>query len=576
MWWLPIVAQVAAAALPDSAEVLRTARLAQARFEDTRLERLPRSRGGERGGRCDETVGRFCFWHEEDDSWRPTAEAPGIQEARLQLIRTLERLHGLSPRDPWITGQLVHYLIESNQIGQALAVARACQGQAWWCQALTGYALHASREYGGADTVFAAALAAMPAEQQCQWTDLSLLLEGLRGRYRTLTCPQRAAMNQRIWWLADPLYLVPGNERRTEHYARRVITRLQDRAESPYVVRWGKDLEELVLRYGWPVAWERLPPNGGTARPQTIAHNEREAQDFLPPARFVEAPNTIRNEDWDLDPDRPVTGYAPPYATVFHSLPHQVSVFRRADSMVVVAGYDARGTRRDQGSARRIIDERRVGRSVRHVEAALVLARDEQTEVARASGTGTGPEGVLVAIAPADSVLVSLETLDTADSVHGARARYWLPVPPLTKDVTLSDPLLLTRAPEDSLRPSLADVLPLARSTGRVRRGERVWVFWETYGLEQSTGPVRVTLTVTQVGRSWLRQAAEWARLARRDPRYVSLSWEETPPPGVTVYPRALAISMPEASPGGYALELTVAAPGRPVVKALREIIIEP
>ena len=573
MWSLALAAQVLAAS-PDSAEILRTARLAQARFENVRLERLPTSRGGERGGRCDETVGRFCFWHDED-SWQPAAEARSIRDARLELIRTLGRLQGLSPRDPWITGQLVHYLIESGEAGDALAAARACQAQAWWCHALTGYALHASREYAGADVAFGAALAALSADQRCRWTDLSLLLEGLRGRYRKLTCAQRAALDQRIWWLADPLYLVPGNERRTEHFARRVITALQDRAESPYVVRWGKDLEELVLRYGWPVAWERVPHRDGALRTQTIAHNQRESVDFLPPARFVEAPNTIGHGEWDLDPDRPVTGYAPAYATVFHALPHQLAVFRRGDSMVVVAGYDARGTRREHGTVRRMIDERREGRKVARVEAALVLARDERAEPVSVRGTGTGPEGVLVALAPAASALLSLETLDTADSVHAARARYWLPVAPLTEAMTVSDPLLLRSLPADSLHPSLADVLPLARPVARARRGERVGVFWETYGLERSARPVRITLTVTHVGRTWIRQAAEWAGLARRDPRYVSISWEETPPAGVTVYPRAMVISMPEASPGTYALEITVAAPGSPTARTQREIVIE-
>jgi hypothetical protein len=56
----------------------------------------------------------------------------------------------------------------------------------------------------------------------------------------------------------------------------------------------------------------------------------------------------------------------------------------------------------------------------------------------------------------------------------------------------------------------------------------------------------------------------------------VSLSWEEWAPAGTPVYPRALAFSMPEAGPGTYALELTVAAPGRPTARTQRAILIEP
>lgn len=577
MWWFVLPMQLVATGQPDSLEVLRTARLAQAHFEDVRIEHLPWSRGGSRGGRCDEVVGRFCFWHDEDESWQPAPEAPAIQAARLQLVRTLERLHALAPRDPWIAGQRVRYLIESQRLGEALAAARECRSAAWWCQALTGYALHAARRYAAADSAFAAALAAMPADQRCRWTDLSPVLDGLRDRYRKLTCAQRAVLDRRIWWLADPLYLVPGNERRTEHFARRVINALQDGAESAYAFRWGSDLEELVLRYGWPVAWERdVPGSGNAPLPRTIAHNERNSWHFLPPARFVEAPNTILPGDWDLDPDRPVSGYAPPYAAAFHSLPHQVAVFRRGDSIVVVAGYDVRATRREHGHAGPQVDERRQERQVTRVEAALVLARDEHAEPVIVRGMGPGPEGVMTAIAPADAALLSLETLDTADSVHAARARYWLPILPMTGHVAVSDPLVLRSAPADSLHPSLADVIPLVRPVARARRGERVGVFWETYGLKGATSPFRVTLTVTQVGRSWIRKAAEWAGLAKRDPRYVSLSWEETPRPGTPVHPRALGIALPDASPGVYLLDVAVAVPGEPVARAAREITIEP
>ncbi|MBI4420234.1 MAG: hypothetical protein HY560_05355 [Gemmatimonadetes bacterium] len=576
MRWLLLATQLLAANQPDSLEVLRTARLAQARFEDVRLRHLPWSREDSRADRCDEVVGRFCFWHDEDDSWRPTPEAPAIETARLQLTQTLQRLQALSPRDPWVSGQLVRYLIEAQRLPEALAAARDCRSAAWWCQALSGYALHAAGSHSAADSAFGAALAAMPEAQRCRWTDLSDLLDGLRSRYRKLTCAQRAAFNRRIWWLADPLYSVPGNERRTEHFTRRVITELQDGAQSGYAVRWGRDLEELVLRYGWPVGWERVATTPSAPGTRTIAHNQREARDFLAPARFVEAPNTIQPDEWELDPDRPVTGYAPPYATAFHGLPHQVAVFRRGDSMVVVAGYDVRSVRREHGHARPHVDERWQARQVTRVEAALVLARDEHTDPIMARGVGSGPEGVMTAIAPADAALLSLETLDRADSVHAARARYWLPVAPVTGAVALSDPLLLRSLPDDSLHPSLADVIPLVRPVARARRGERVGVFWETYGLQDLSAPLRVTLTVTQVGRSWLRKAVEWAGLAKRDPHHVSLSWDEIARSGALSHPRSLAISLPAARPGVYLLEIAVAVPGAPVARAAREITIEP
>src|SRR3990172_4784388 len=303
MWWLPLIAQVAAAAPPDSVAALRVARSAQAAFERYRIAHLPRSRGGSRSSRCDEIVGRLCFWHGEDGGG------------------------GAGPAPP---------------------------------------PRHAGRDYPGADSAFAAALHAMPEDLRCRWTDLSPVLGGLRGRYRKLPCAQRVTLERRIWWLADPLYLVPGNERRTEHFSRRMMNALQDRAQSAYGMRWGTDLEELLIRYGWPVGWEQeAPVSANPGRPSIVSHNPPTTWHFLPPARFVEAPNTIGPEDWDLDPDEPVTSYAPAYARVFHVLPHHRGGFRGDASVGVVPSSAGRGPRREHGSTGRIIDERLEGRMAR-------------------------------------------------------------------------------------------------------------------------------------------------------------------------------------------------------------------
>jgi hypothetical protein len=578
MLWLALAAQISAVGRTDSLAALRAARSAQARFESFRLDHLPRTRGGSYGGPCDETIGRFCFrfGDDGDDDWTPPAEPPAIKVERARLVATLDSLHGASPGDPWIMGQLVRYLVESAQPTQAVAAARTCRSAPWWCGALSGYALHGDREYAAADSAFGAALATMPEEQRCAWSDLSPLLDRLRAQYRRLSCAQRAPLERRIWWLADPLYLVPGNERRTEHYARRIMDALQDGARSAYHDRWASDLDEVVTRYGWPVAWERNdPPIPDLATIHITSHYAPHARRFFPPAAFVDDPSTIRPDGWDLDPDRPVSDYAPAYAARFHDLPHQVAVFRRGDSIAVVAGYDVRtgndGHGRDSPKTR----EREMARNVTRVEAALILTADENAEPLIVRGSSPGPEGVMTAIAPARSALLSLETLDTADSVHAGRVRYWLAIAPPGDAVAVSDALLLRGVPGDSLHPTLADVLPLVRPVAQARRGERVPVFWETYGLERSAQAHRVTLTVTQAGQGWLRRAAEWAGLAKRDPRYVALSWEE-PPSALPVTSRAISISMPDAGPGTYLLDIAVELPGAPVARSSREITILP
>ncbi len=618
MWWATLATQLLYFAQPnppDSTTLLHLARTTQAAFETFRIAHLPYTRSTTHWGRCDEIVGRFCFWHEEDPAWRPAPEAPAIAAARLRLLDTLDSLALLLPGNDWITGQQVRYAIEAGRKDEALRTARTCHATPWWCSALAGYALHAARQYASADSAFAVALHTMPAEARCRWNDLSPLLDRLAKQYRKLGCTERAALERRIWWLADPLYLVPGNERRTEHFARRVLDALQDQARSAYGVRWGDDLEELLLRYGWPIAWEREAPTGfSTERPAIISHNQPKSWQFLPPARFVENPATIRSGDWRLDAERPLSAYAPAYAASFEELPHQIAVFRRGDSIVVVAGYrmpdppaaqdppagqdspagqnspagrnpasghnpPAAGNpppsqdlssgpsprTRESPPPRPPAAERR--------EAALILARDDTLPPLVVRQAAAPREGVLAAIAPAESSLLSLETLEGTDSARAARARFWLPVSPLAEGIALSDPLLFVANRDDSLPASLADVLPLARGTNRVGRGERVGVFWETYGLEKYPGPLRITLTVTRRGRSWIRRAAEWAGIAARQERYVSLSWEEAAPP-LPVAPRALVLSLADPTPGTYLLEIQAVAAGLPPARATRDLVV--
>ena len=86
-----------------------------------------------------------------------------------------------------------------------------------------------------------------------------LLDDDVRGTYKKLPCPQREAIDARIWWVADPLYMVPGNERRTEHYSRVLHTALETDAANAYGWSWGGDVAELIVRFGWAEKWTQEP-----------------------------------------------------------------------------------------------------------------------------------------------------------------------------------------------------------------------------------------------------------------------------------------------------------------------------
>ncbi len=539
---------------PDSSASLAAARAAQAAFERLRLDYLPRTVSGS-SGPCDEIVGRFCYWHDGDDDWIPPPEPEPIRRARDRLVRQLDSLAALAPADDWIAGQRVRYLAEAGRADDALHAALECRGTTWWCLALAAFAHHRAGRFAAADSAYADALAGMPAEERCAWTDLSVILAQQPEGYRNTPCEQRAAPDAVIWWLADPLYLTPGNERRTEHFSRHVVNRMQSNARSPYAVRWGNDLEELLLRYGWPAGWERddtwRPADQATIR--IIARHAPRSREFLPPRRFAETPSRIEPQAWDLDPDRPRSGYAPPYARDFVALDPQVGVFWRGDSAIIVAGFEP--PKEDD----------------RDSKAALAIALGPDRAPVMARDSGPGPYRLALTV-PASGGLLSVEALTGGDSAMASRARYWLSLG-RPAELAVSQPLLFATGNPDSI-PAVLELLfdsILTRST--ITPGAPVGVYWETYLENTDARTARVSLTVTRAGSPWIRRAAERLGLAGRRQPVVRLSWSLSlpRPSGTTVHPQSVAVTLPERATGRFALEIAMDVGGR-VVRSERVV----
>lgn len=197
---LVVIAGAGPTGAPDSVTVLRSARRAQEEFEYTRRHNLPeRARGW--SGVCGERIGRVCYWYEGGDDADQAPEEPArIRQARTRLLDVLDRAAAAIPGDEWIVGQRVRYRLDGGQPLLAARVVAQCRAVAWWCGSLGGLVRHVSGDFGGADSVFAAALADMPDDERCQWSDISSLLEGdLAARYRRLDCASRAAFEAR-WW----------------------------------------------------------------------------------------------------------------------------------------------------------------------------------------------------------------------------------------------------------------------------------------------------------------------------------------------------------------------------------------
>jgi hypothetical protein len=132
------------------------------------------------------------------------------------------------PGDRWIAGQRVVQRVQCGDLTEAQRVARECRSAASWCASLVGYASHLLKQDARADSAFSVALAGLGGEQRCQWEAVDDLVYGDADRnwYTSLPCDEQAAVNRVIWWLADPLYITRGNERRSAHLYREVFRRL--------------------------------------------------------------------------------------------------------------------------------------------------------------------------------------------------------------------------------------------------------------------------------------------------------------------------------------------------------------
>ena len=209
----------------DSQRVIRRARDAQAEFERVRRANLPLDTRGSTG-RCDVHVGRFCYWWDDGEFPAPP-EMPRTKTARAVLLERLAKAAAALPGDRWIAGQRVRYLVEDGRVPEAVTAAGECRADVAWCAALAGYAFHAAGDYAHADSAFATALAAMPERDRCRWTDIRLLLDDdARKRYERMSCADRAPFEARFWGMSRPLYMLPANDLRTEHFARLTMAEL--------------------------------------------------------------------------------------------------------------------------------------------------------------------------------------------------------------------------------------------------------------------------------------------------------------------------------------------------------------
>jgi hypothetical protein len=558
------------ALLVDSAGALSRARAAQARFERRRLRYLPITLDSY-GGSCDEHVGRFCSWYDEGD-WFPIPEREEIRALRAELLETLAATRRALPGDGWVLGERVWYLSEEARWPEALGEARACRAVArWWCSALEGFALHGLGRYRDAEAAFGRALRRMDEDRARSWrlperavdAEGRAVLRGLRG------VPPDSATRvlDRLWMLADPLYLVEGNDRLTAHYARWTVSTLHEHARNPFHISWGRDLEELTVRHGWELGWERSPDRGITTLDNVVGHKHPEGRDFMPSGRALLDPGHARPEELRADRSHPRSLYAPAYAPILLPMEGQLAVFPRGRRMVVVATtFLPEDTTVHATHAHDLPWLRQGGQPERTDRAGLFLLPVGGGAPVSDRITGR-TAGALWLELPVGAYLASAEAWSPRLRRAG-RFRVGISRAPGLDDVaSLSDLVLLrpSTSPPETLRAAVASLLPRPR----ILPGQSFALGWEVTGLGFRTESLRFSVSVVRRDRGLLHRLGSFLRLSGRGPS-LELSWEEPAPAAPGPLFRAVDLNLPDLDPGAYEVVLSLRIAGREELRATR------
>jgi hypothetical protein len=394
----------------------------------------------------------------------------------------------------------------------------------------------------------------MPAEKRCSWTDLSVLLEeSLRTVYRRLGCQERADYDRRVWRMADPLFLTPGNERWTEHLSRHVWAESERAAVNSFWMPWGQDLDEMTVRFGWSEKWTREPAAVlETGPPMVNGHEHEPNYHFFPEREPPEDVSAVDESLWDIGKLQPREAYAPRYAQVFERFQPQVARFRRGDSTLAVAAY-----RREDYEFLAQHD----------FYGALAVVADDATPPLVARSAESAEHTAIFALTPARSAMLSVETL-ARDSTIASRWRAVMTRLELRQDgLTISD--LFFYEPSSTIA---TDVYEAAQTAyGNVLyRDKKVGLYWELYGQPSRDSVIAVSLTLSPMADNVLKRAIQALGIGGR-PAPLNIRWRENGSAGF-LSPRSVVVDISLIPPGRYEVTLQVGEAAGTTTRRMVEI----
>lgn len=463
---------------------------------------------------------------EDERRWRDGALVPKerarIAQLRNRVIERLRELVQSSPENTWLSGQIVRLLLDARRYDDAQQEAERCRLNSSWCDGLRGLVWAYRDSSVKAEQAFVSMLDRLPETERCDWQRLTPLLEKqFATLYADLSCERQAALNDTIWWLADPLYRDAGNERKVEQYVRRMELALrqatvQDERYSFDQERMGDALAAVIDRYGWPSYTAAL----GTVWDRWESHHRSSKQTLVPPAppystfeysphavasfpywSAATAPYRARAEDWSLHPHDDAGEPALAWWPTEH--------FQSARRLVQLEGGQHFFLRRHS------YVELALALPLRHTafrdgdgEFDILLLRTSGPaavdSVARQFAAGNSTVRMRGPLASGPTLL-AVEALATNSSNLAARTRYGITVPPplseLPEGKGISGVALLSDVPDSVLtHPSeqaLAFMMPSSEANQSV---PSLVLYWENYGItvqDSATTTVRIVSTAS-------------------------------------------------------------------------------
>jgi hypothetical protein len=496
---------------------------------------------------CDGGTGALC--HGGDPDQGPCPAGATCHPTTEFLLKGLTEAATEYPSSEFILGQAVYALTKFNRSTEALLLANQCQGSPWFCDAIRGYVIHAQGGFAEAEPFFRRAMTEAPIPEMCAYRDATWLLgewsqktaglEELPDAWeetRDKPCLDKLEASDTLFWWADPLYAVEGNDRWVEHVARALGLRFY--RELGDVLR-GIPVPQRYVDHDWAQrirrgVWDSYQSSQGPGF-SSWTSEEKARYHFVPDVELDE----LSRPRWKLEATLFDEGFTPRYGPLF-GIPVQVARFRAGEALLVAVAGDLSSTPLEH---------------TQNVDAHFLLTDGPESLPLHLTGRAFRSTSIFLGQAPAREYVMSMEVLGPG----GIGWHREVVSPLLPQGPELSD-LLLFRPSAEVQPDSLLQAASLMLGSNTVRRSSGMGVYWETYGIPPGT-MLELELGLRRDA-GGITSRLSWMIPGGSQEGYGPVRWTEEAQ--ADTHSGTVSLDIQNLDPGEYELVLTVRWPGQP------------